>query len=122
MLSSHADKPCGVARSNFCTPFPGKIGDGSQPALLASNADGIHSANSKKGPQVLNNVLNGNGDDGVAVHGAFLLVASVNVAQQAVTLALTQTSLCALGSGPVPLKASLGPRIIFFILARLWCG
>lgn len=99
MLSSHADAPCGVARSNFCTPFPGKIGDGSQPALLASNADGIHSANSKKGPQVLNNVLNGNGDDGIAVHGAFLLVASVNVAQKAVTLALTQTSLCALGPG-----------------------
>jgi hypothetical protein len=41
------------ARSNVVSPFPGKIGDGSQPALLSSNADGIHSASARMGPQVL---------------------------------------------------------------------
>ena len=42
----------GSCRSNVATPFPGKIGDGSEPALLSCNADGIHSASSYIGPQV----------------------------------------------------------------------
>lgn len=42
----------GCCRSNVATPFPGKIGDGSEPALLSCNADGIHSASSYIGPQV----------------------------------------------------------------------
>ncbi|KAK9826470.1 hypothetical protein WJX81_002682 [Elliptochloris bilobata] len=74
--------------SNVAQPFPGKIGDGSQPALLTSNADGLHSANSRIGPQVLNNVLDGNGDDGIAVHGTYLLVVAFDPSQKAVTVAL----------------------------------
>ncbi len=62
---------------NTLSPYPGRIGDGSQAALLASNGDGIHSVGATLGPLVAGNTLVNMGDDGITVHGVFFLVVQV---------------------------------------------
>jgi len=64
---------------NVLTPYPGIIGDGSQPPLLSSNADGIHSVGASYGPIIEGNTLANMGDDAISVHGMFTLVVKVTV-------------------------------------------
>ena len=104
-----ADAWRGITGRNVARPYPGKIGDGSQPALLSSNADGIHSANSRHGPQIIGNTLSGNGDDAIAVHGTYLLVAAADASRNAVTLALSQPCQCALLSCSRSTSENRGP-------------
>ncbi len=63
---------------NTLAPYPGQIGNGEQPALLASNGDGIHSVGATFGPIIERNTLANMGDDAISIHGSFTLVVKVN--------------------------------------------
>ncbi|KAK9819182.1 hypothetical protein WJX81_004272, partial [Elliptochloris bilobata] len=73
-------------------PYPGRIAAGSPPALLSSNAQGIHSYGSITGPHVARSVLVSTGDDGIAVGGGFSLVVAVDAGASAMTLAMSATA------------------------------
>lgn len=45
-----------------------------EPRLLSSNADGIHSKHAGRGPTIENCEFNATGDDGIAINGDFVLV------------------------------------------------
>lgn len=68
---------CAQYLDNTLSPYPGRIGDGLQAALLSSVGDGIHSVGATMGPLVRGNTLLNMGDDGITVHGIFFLVAQV---------------------------------------------
>lgn len=56
------------------TPGPAPAGGGAR--LLSSTADAFHSSSVRKGPLVDHCLFEGQGDDGVAIHGAYCLVTS----------------------------------------------
>ena len=62
---------------NTLMPYPGRIGNGEQAALLSSSGDGIHSLGATYGPLISGNTLLNMGDDGITVHGLFFLVVKV---------------------------------------------
>ena len=77
---------------NTLAPYPGQIGNGEQPALLASNGDGIHSVGATFGPIIERNTLANMGDDAISIHGMFTLVVKVNFSSSGATY-LCSTSL-----------------------------
>ncbi len=82
---------------NTLAPYPGQIGNGEQPALLASNGDGIHSVGATFGPIIERNTLANMGDDAISIHGMFTLVVKVNFSSSGATY-LCSTSLNAFES------------------------
>ena len=63
--------------NNTLTPWPEPVGPRQLPVLLSGNADGIHSLGASFGPRVLGNTITNNGDDAIAIHGLYFLVAKV---------------------------------------------
>jgi hypothetical protein len=57
---------------------------------------------------VLNNKLHNMGDDGIAVHGTYFLVATVDVARGVVTIVMQNTVMCAAAGAPPAWPAGLG--------------
>lgn len=106
---------------NVLTPYPGVIGDGSQPPLLSSNADGIHSVGASYGPIIEGNTLANMGDDAISVHGMFTLVVKVTAAH--VNPAESQTFLCPSVSGrdrPATLVLSIAGKPQWTSRGVLW--
>lgn len=92
---------------NTLAPYPGQIGNGEQPALLASNGDGIHSVGATYGPIIERNTLANMGDDAISIHGMFTLVVKV---QPSTSYGLHLAAL----HGGIPLQRILGrgtPRL-----------
>lgn len=50
------------------------------PPLLSTSADGFHSAGSPRGPTIIDSLIEGNNDDGIAIHGLFTLIVDADVA------------------------------------------
>ena len=63
--------------NNTLVPWPEQVGNGKVPTLLAGNADGIHSLGASLGPKVIGNTIANIGDDAIAIHGLFFVVAKV---------------------------------------------
>ncbi len=63
--------------NNTLVPWPEQVGNGKVPTLLAGNADGIHSLGASLGPKVMGNTIANIGDDAIAIHGLFFVVAKV---------------------------------------------
>ena len=63
--------------NNTLKPWPEPVGPKKLPVLLSGNADGIHSIGASTGPRIIGNTISNNGDDGVAIHGLYFLVAKV---------------------------------------------
>lgn len=63
------------------TRGPAPAGDGAAARLLSSTADAFNSSGVRRGPVVENCVLEYQGDDGVAIHGAYALVTAASQAQ-----------------------------------------
>lgn len=71
--------------NNTLVPSPDPVGSGKYPALLASCADGIHSLGARTGPSVIGNTIANSGDDAIAVHGMFFIVAKAGNASSSPT-------------------------------------
>lgn len=68
-LECHAN----TYRSVKIIPGPTPAG-ATEPRLLSSNADGIHSKHASRGPTIENCEFNATGDDGIAINGDFAMV------------------------------------------------
>ncbi|HBC87102.1 MAG TPA: hypothetical protein DCZ94_09125 [Lentisphaeria bacterium] len=66
----------GGNKYNGFTVTRGPAPAGGAERLISSAADAFHSSNVRRGPLVENCVLEYQGDDGVAIHGAYMLVVS----------------------------------------------
>ncbi len=68
-IEGDANKYLGVR----ITPGPKPEG-ATEPRLMANLADGIHCISAKRGPRIENCLIEGNSDDGIAIHGKYHLV------------------------------------------------
>lgn len=64
----------GNAFTNVSIRFPAPPPGALHPPLLSTSADGFHSSGARRGPRIEGALFEGMDDDGIAVHGGFMLV------------------------------------------------